>query len=227
MRTSRTLCLLLVGFLAACATSTPAVGEGGAIPEPEVVASWEEGCEDERSLVLLCQEEGEECGFFRCHEVVPGEEVLLASRGGGPIYIPGPSSTPRGWRGRPLGWPRSTRPVLTFRFNRHFDPKPPQLALPPGRWARHHLFPQARELREWFEARGVTNIHQYTLLIPEHVHIRIHSRGPKGGLWNQAWKDFKEVRPNASPEAIYRHAGELIFRFELTGPVVPYARGGR
>ena len=30
------------------------------------------------------EEEGEECGFFRCHEVVPGQEVLLASRGGGP-----------------------------------------------------------------------------------------------------------------------------------------------
>jgi len=227
MRTPRTLCLLLVGVLAACATSSSAVHAEDPTAESEVVASWEEGCEDERSLVLLCQEDGAECGFFRCHEVVSGEEVLLASRGGGPIYIPGPSSTPRGWRGRPIGWPRSTRPVLTFRFNRHFDPKPPQLALPAGRWARHHLFPQAQDLREWFQARGVSDIHQYTLLIPEHVHIRIHSRGPKGGLWNQAWRDFKDARPNASPEAIYRQAGELIFRFELTGPVVPYARGGR
>ncbi|WNG32787.1 TIGR02269 family lipoprotein [Archangium violaceum] len=225
MRSPRTLCLLLVGFLFACATSSPAVQEGGPTLEPEVVASWEEGCEGERSLVLLCQEE--ECGFFHCREVVFGEEVLLASRGGGPIYIPGASPTPRGWRGRPIGWPRGTRPVLTFRFNRHFDPKPPQFALPPGRWVRHHLFPQAQELREWFHARGVPDIHQYTLLIPEHVHIRIHSSGPKGGLWNQAWRDFKDARPNASPEAIYRHAGELIFRFELTGPIVPYVRGGR
>ncbi|QRK04498.1 DUF2380 domain-containing protein [Archangium violaceum] len=32
---------------------------------------------------------------------------------------------------------------------------------------------------------------------------------------------------SASPEEIYRHAGELIFRFELTGPIVPYHRGGR
>jgi hypothetical protein len=30
----------------------------------------------------------------------------------------------------------------------------------------------------------------------------------------------------ASPEEIYRHAGQLIFRFELTGPIVPYLRGG-
>ena len=32
--------------------------------------------------------------------------------------------------------------------------------------------------------------------------------------------------PNASPEEIYCHAGQLIFRFELTGPIVPYHRGG-
>ncbi len=37
----------------------------------------------------------------------------------------------------------------------------------------------------------------------------------------------KKTNPDASPEAIYRHAGELIFRFQLTGPVVPYVRGGR
>jgi uncharacterized lipoprotein (TIGR02269 family) len=73
----------------------------------------------------------------------------------------------------------------------------------------------------------VPDIHQYTLLIPEHVHIRIHSRGPKGGLWNQAWLDFKHAEPTATSEDIYRHAGQLIFRFELTGPIVPYARGGQ
>ncbi|MFY0572615.1 TIGR02269 family lipoprotein [Archangium lansingense] len=225
MRPLQTLCLLLVGSLFACATPSPVLQGGGPIPEPEVVATWEEGCEDERSLVLLCREEGQECGFFHCHEAVRDEEVLLASRGGGPLYIPGPS--PRGWRGRPIGWPRNTRPVLTFRFNRHFDPKPPLPALPPGRWVKHHLFPQAEELREWFHARGVPDIHQYTMLIPEHVHIRIHSQGPRGGRWNQAWLNFKRAKPNAFPEEIYRHAGELIFRFELTGPIVPYARGGR
>ncbi|WP_075207717.1 TIGR02269 family lipoprotein [Archangium violaceum] len=67
----------------------------------------------------------------------------------------------------------------------------------------------------------------FTILIPEHVHIRIHSGGPRGGLWNMAWQQFKDANPSAPAEAIYRHAGELMFRFELTGPVVPYARGGR
>ncbi|WNG61359.1 TIGR02269 family lipoprotein [Archangium gephyra] len=219
------ICLLWVGLLAACATSSSTVTESN--ETPEVVASWEAGCEDERSLVLLCREDGEECGFFRCREVVPRDEVLLASRGGAPLYIPGPSSTPRGWRGRPIGWPRGSRPVLTFRFNRHFDPKPPPLALPPGRWAKHHIFPQAEGLARWFQRQGVSDIHQFTILIPEHVHIRIHSGGPRGGLWNMAWQQFKDANPSAPAEAIYRHAGELMFRFELTGPVVPYARGGR
>ena len=40
--------------------------------------------------------------------------------------------------------------------------------------------------------------------------------------WNEAWRRFKDDNPAASPQAIYRHAGELIFRFELTGPIVPY-----
>ncbi|MFY0572432.1 TIGR02269 family lipoprotein [Archangium lansingense] len=185
--------------------------------------SWEEGGEDTRSLVLLCREEGDECGLFSCREVVPSDEVLLASRGGGPIYIPGASPFARGWRGRPIGWPRNTQPVLTFRFNRHFDPKPPQPVLPPGRWVRHHLFPQ--ELREWFRERGVGNIHSYTLVIPEYVHHRIHGSGPSGGLWNEAWRQFRKAKPNASPVEIYQHAGALIFRFELTGPLVPYYRG--
>jgi uncharacterized lipoprotein (TIGR02269 family) len=62
------------------------------------------------------------------------------------------------------------------------------------------------------------------MLIPEHIHIRIHSGGPSGGLWNQAWRQFREDNRNATPEELYRHAGELLFRFNLAGPVVPYSR---
>ncbi|WP_414641280.1 TIGR02269 family lipoprotein [Archangium sp.] len=225
MRTPSRLWLVLFGLLAGCATTSPTVPE--ADNPPEVADSWEEGCEDERNLVLLCREDGDECGFFRCREVAPNE-VLLASRGSGSFYIPGGSpSAPRRWRNRPFSWPRSSEPVLTFRFNRHFDPKPPQFILPPGRWVHHHVFPQAPALRAWFHQQGVPNIHQFTLLIPEHVHIRIHSGGASGGMWNQAWRDFIDARPDATPQDIYRHAGELIFRFQLTGPIVPYPRGGR
>ncbi len=63
--------LLLTGLLAACATSSP-VGPDALEAPPEVVDSWQEGCEDPRTLVLLCQEETDECGLFLCREVVPG-----------------------------------------------------------------------------------------------------------------------------------------------------------
>ncbi len=53
------------------------------------------------------------------------------------------------------------------------------------------------------------------MVIEESVHYRIHSGGPRGGRWNEAWRQFKEANPNARPEEIYRHAGELIYRFEL------------
>jgi len=70
-------------------------------------------------------------------------------------------------------------------------------------------------------------IHDFTLVIPEHVHWRIHSGAPRGGLWNAAWREFRNRNFEASPEEIYRHAGELIYRFELSGQVAPYYSGKR
>jgi cupin superfamily acireductone dioxygenase involved in methionine salvage len=43
-------------------------------------------------------------------------------------------------------------------------------------------------------------------------------------MWNEAWRQFREDHRNATPEVLYRHAGELIFRFNLTGPIVPYSQ---
>ena len=43
-------------------------------------------------------------------------------------------------------------------------------------------------------------------------------------MWNQAWRDYrdsKQSRP-VTPEELHRKAVELIFRFELTGPVLPH-----
>lgn len=43
-------------------------------------------------------------------------------------------------------------------------------------------------------------------------------------MWNQAWRDFRDSQQGRSmtSEELHRKAVELIFRFELTGPVVPY-----
>ena len=70
--------VLLVGLLAACAGTGP---RGDIPPEPpEQSTSWDEGCEDTRNLVLVCREDGAECGLFPCRDVF-APEILLA-RGG-------------------------------------------------------------------------------------------------------------------------------------------------
>ncbi len=212
---------LLSGLLFACA-SGPAPREEA--ETPEAVSSFEEGCEDERSVILLCTEG--ECGFFRCSDQELGRVVL--ARGGGVAPPAAPGGAPRRWWGV---WPwmrRGSEPVLTFRFYRHFDPKPPPnpfFQLPPGRFVRHHIFPQAPDLAAWFRQQGVQNIHNFTMVIPESIHQRIHGGGPRGGLWNEAWRTFMLQNPRAPPAEIYRHAGELLFRFDLAGPIVPYHRG--
>ncbi|WP_164019090.1 TIGR02269 family lipoprotein [Pyxidicoccus trucidator] len=212
-------------WVSACATSQP------------VARAWEDatpaaGCEspEEDSCVTLACEEGL-CGFFRCEDVVAveaprsGVERVQFGRPGLPV---GPARPGRWWTRSP-GLRGGAEPVMTFRWYAASQPLPlpprTPLALPAGRFQKHHIFPQAEDLALWFKSRGI-NIHDYTLLIPEHVHRRIHAGGPAGGLWNMAWREFKEAnrdRPIAREE-IYRHAGALIFRFELTGPVQPYFR---
>ncbi|MFP2902971.1 TIGR02269 family lipoprotein, partial [Corallococcus sp. 4LFB] len=94
--------------------------------------------------------------------------------------------------------------------------------LPAGRFEKHHIFPQARDLAEWFNRKGI-DIHQYTIPIPVHVHRRIHSGGSSGGLWNKAWREFKSANDLAPPQEIFKHAGELIYRFQLLGgPIQQY-----
>lgn len=73
--------------------------------------------------------------------------------------------------------------------------------------------------------QGVKDIHKFTMVIPENVHRRIHGGGARGGRWNEAWRTFMNQNQRAPAAAIYRHAGELIFRFELAGPMLPYYHG--
>ena len=219
----RRVLLPLSLLLAACATAPPT--RHAEEPTEQVVSSFNEGCIQEDSLTLVCSDET--CGFFQCRDTLPGEIEL--TRGGGTIAPPAaPGGAPRRWWGPP--WlRRGAVPVLTFRLHASLDPKPlrpPPLLLPPGRYVRHHIFPQAHDLQVWFTRRGVA-IHNFTLVIPEHVHRRIHSGGPRGGLWNAAWRKFRDDNRGATPEEIYRHAGKLIYEFELMGPIVLYRSGQR
>ncbi len=60
------------------------------------------------------------------------------------------------------------------------------------------------------------------MVIPEHVHLRIH-HGANGGLWNEAWRQFIKANPGHVPrEVLIRKAFELALRFDIAGPLMPY-----
>ena len=202
------LLLPLMALLLACASSTPS-------PRVEAVADVAATCgspEADQCVTLGCDEGW--CAFFRCEDVTPRVEPALMPAARPPLR--------RGWGVR-LGIRGSARPVMTFQWYPSVQVRP-VLQLPAGRYVRHHVFPQAPDLALYFQRAGI-KLHDFTLVIPEHVHRYIHGGGPRGGRWNDAWARFIQANPNPPPpEVIYRHAGELIFRFELTGEVVPYYR---
>lgn len=214
MRTSPAGWVAFVGvLLAACASTNASLPE----EEPQKV-SWEEGCQDNTTLELVCSENT--CAFFRCRD-------LTEVRGATPSQI-----EPARWPGLrpPGGWRRGGRlprpgaePVFRIRWHNHPAPAlPSQRPLPRDRLVKHHIFPQAPDLAAWFQQQGL-NIHQYTLLIPREVHIRIHNGGQRGGRWNEEWRHFTRGRLRATPEEIWQHAIKLIVKYDLTGAsMVPY-----
>jgi hypothetical protein len=54
-------------------------------------------------------------------------------------------------------------------------------------------------------------------------HRSIH-RGANGGPWNAAWARFIHEHDGATTEEIFRFAGQLIYEFELFGPVLRYRK---
>jgi uncharacterized lipoprotein (TIGR02269 family) len=216
------LLLLSVGLsLLACGTATPGV------------RTWMETAQEEQSIcdapatdqcvAFACEEE--ECGVFRCEDV-RGEAVTSAplahdaelARGFRP-----PARAPglhRNWRR--AGLRDDARPLMTFHFRyRHgFLPAFPRLE---GTLRKHHLFPQANEFRDWFRAHGI-NVHDWTMVIPLRSHQRIHGGDGRGGLWNEAWREFmrNNLRRRLTQEELLRKAFELTYRFDIVGPIIPY-----
>jgi uncharacterized lipoprotein (TIGR02269 family) len=107
-----------------------------------------------------------------------------------------------------------------FRYRHGYLPAFPRLQ---GKLVKHHLFPQEEEIASWLKWRGV-NIHQYTMVIPEHVHLRIH-RGQQGGPWNRAWREFMYANNDRKvpTDELLRKAFELSYRFDIVGPIIPYS----
>jgi uncharacterized lipoprotein (TIGR02269 family) len=217
---------LLVSFaLAACATAQPVGSDGSGDADEGPAVSFEEACQDESSLLALCA--GQQCGMYRCREVMKhltvgqvvrtwAEVEPLAGVGEGAQRNWG-SAQELPWDSRPVFIiPWSPRPLLPSQ-QKELEATAEERNKP---HERHHIFPQA--FREWFTAQGV-NIDEYVILLEVEKHRSIH-RGANGGPWNAAWYQFIISHREAKPEEIYRFAGQLIYEFQLFGPVVPYWR---
>lgn len=203
---------------------------GGATP---AVRAWEETAQEGRSkcddpnadqcVVFACEEE--ECGVFRCEDVhwepvtsAPLTHGAELARGFRPP--PRAPSLHRNWRR--AGLREDARPLMTFHFRYRYGflPAFPRLE---GTLRKHHLFPQANEFREWFRAHGI-NVHDWTMVIPLQAHQRIHGGDGRGGLWNEAWREFmrNNLRRRLTQEELIRKAFELTYRFDIVGPIIPY-----
>lgn len=211
--------LLFVLLLGGCASSSP---ELRAFEEARHVGACE-SADTEQCVVLAC--EAGDCALFDCEDVdtealalapAPPQVELAQGR-----YRPPPRAPAfHNWRNSGIRPGARPRMVFHFRYRQGFLPALPR---EPGKLVHHHLFPQQQELAQWFRENGV-DIHKFTLLIPEHIHRQIHSGTGRGGMWNQAWREYYKSmlgRP-VPPVELHRKAVEFIFRFELTGPVVPY-----
>ncbi|WP_164015702.1 TIGR02269 family lipoprotein [Pyxidicoccus trucidator] len=213
------LLALATVLLAACGSSSPSLR---AWDEADGPASCEQEDSDQ-CVAIACEDET--CGIFDCEDVA--SEAVASAPLSPRVELAQAYRTPwrppafRNWRStgiRPGAQPRMT---FHFRYRQGFLPA---LRQEPGKRVKHHLFPQEPQLADWFRQLGV-DIHKFTMLIPEHIHREIHSGTGRGGNWNQAWREYHAAnqRRRVPPDELHRKAVELIFRFELTGPVIPYS----
>ncbi len=215
------LLLLALLLLSSCATPSPAMRAWEETARNEATSCESQGAD--QCIVLAC--DAGECGVFGCEDVAwevvahtsRDRRVELARGYRPPARGPGPS---RNWRRTGLRDDAHPRMTFHFRYRHGFLPAFPRLE---GKLVKHHLFPQEPRLAEWFKAQGI-DIHAWTMVIPEHIHLRIH-RGARGGPWNDAWREFLQANRyrRMSQEELLRKAFELAFRFDIVGPIIPYS----
>jgi len=212
-------------LLSACVTA--AIAEREDAEKSKTSSSWLEARADPDCVVPVCDEE--RCALWRCIDLVEVEESPVILTRGTPTVPPSGTFSPRRWWGYPLAAPSLADPVFEIPWHNwnvrgqlHYRDLRPLCIIPPREpLEKHHIFPQEPTLASWFKLRDI-DIHSFTIRIPKKHHNFIHSGGPKGGQWNEAWRQFAKTNRGASQAEVWRFAFELMSRFGLGGPLVPY-----
>lgn len=212
--------ILLVG-LAACAPQGANLRDTTRPASQEVTAEGREHHADREVVVL--------CGRTLCSVVPEGPSPRAETLTQGVALVEPPVAeleAPERVGGDVDARPPERTPVITFEIH----PDPPDWKLPPGIRAllaeqakrphvKHHIFPQ--EFKPFFKRKGI-NIHNWVMVLPLEDHLRIH-RGQRGGPWNADWREWILAnRISSKQEDIYRFAGEMIYRYCLTGTLTQY-----
>jgi uncharacterized lipoprotein (TIGR02269 family) len=225
-RSWRGMWLLVLCLLAACATVPAPESESVDNEELGHAASFEQACQDDSSLLALCH--GQQCGLYRCREVM--QHLLLGQAAPAWAEVESPTAVggtaQRNWgSAQEPQW--QSHPVLIIPWDHQPPLLPSQLKeLEEAAQERnkpheqHHIFPRAFIL--WFERKGI-NIDEYTILLEVEKHRSIH-RGAEGGPWNARWREWIRGHDGAPKAEIFQYAGLLIYEFELFGPVLPYRK---
>jgi len=139
---------------------------------------------------------------------------------------------PYRWWGHPVAAPTVADPVFEIPWHNWKTREPRvdrqlrhwQCSLRPNEpYEKHHIFPQEEALARWFGRQSI-DIHAFTIRLPKGFHQWLHSGGPNGGQWNEAeaWRQFRREKEWANAEQMWAFAGELMSRFGVNGPLVPY-----
>lgn len=224
----KTWTLLLCCLLATACASTPIAQQ-----QWETAEAATDECDapgEDRCTTFICGVGA--CALYFCEDVDPGHIVRaqavapmrppMPPRPGAARTLP-PFANPQRYWGSMQGLPVDAEPIFIIPWNETSEEYAARLRKemedsPKRTWVKHHVFPRA--FKAWFTLRGV-NIHEWTLVLDKQVHQNIH-RGERGGPWNAEWQHYIRYNQLANRQAIHLFAVQMILRFDLSGPVVPY-----